>query len=53
MPFYDFVVSKLGLQPDPGKVEAIKHMEVPQDVKSLQSFLGMINYLMYFIPPCI
>ena len=50
MPFYGFIFSKLGLQADPGKVDAIKHVEAPQDVKSLQSFLGMVNYLKYFIP---
>ena len=35
MPFNGFVVPKQVLQPDPGKVDAIKHMEVPQDLMSL------------------
>ena len=25
MPSYQFIISKLGLQPDPGKVDVIKH----------------------------
>ena len=34
MLFYGFVVSKLDLQLDPCNVDAIKHIQVPQDVKS-------------------
>ena len=33
------------MKPDPEKVNAILKMEEPKDVKSLQRFLGMINYL--------
>ena len=29
MPFFGFIDSKLGLQPDHGKVDAIKCMEAP------------------------
>ena len=32
------------------KVEAIKKMPYPSDVKGLQRFLGMVNYLAKFIP---
>ena len=49
MSFYGLVVPKLGLQPDIGKVDAIKCIERLQDVKSDQSSLGMIHYLTHFI----
>ena len=35
---------------DPKKTEAIIHMEPPQNVASLQSFNGMVNYLKRFSP---
>ena len=33
---------------DPKKIEAIIHMEPPQNVASLQSFNGMVHYLKKF-----
>ena len=39
-----------GLKPNPDRVQAIIDMPVPQDRKSLQRFLGMVNYLNKFIP---
>ncbi|CAB4041101.1 Hypothetical predicted protein [Paramuricea clavata] len=38
-----------GLKPNPDRVQAIIDMPVPQDRKSLQRFLGMVNYLNKFI----
>ena len=38
-----------GLKPDPKNVEAIKKMQAPQIRQELQSFLGMINFLVQFI----
>ena len=35
---------------DPKKIEAIIHIEPPQNVASLQSFNGMVNYLKRFSP---
>ena len=35
---------------DPKKIEAIIHIDPPQNVASLQSFNGMINYLKKFSP---
>ena len=35
---------------DPKKIEAIIHIEPPQNVASLQSFNGMVNYLKKFSP---
>ena len=34
-----------GIKVDPKKIEAIIHIEPPQNVASLQSFNGMVNYL--------
>ena len=34
-----------GIKPDNKKVSAILDMKPPEDVKSLQSFLGLVNYL--------
>ena len=39
-----------GLKPNPDRVQAIIDMPVPQDRKSPQRFLGMVNYLNKFIP---
>ena len=39
-----------GLQPDPEKVAAIMKMQKPTDVKSLQLFVGFVNYLANFLP---
>ena len=37
-----------GIKVDPKKIETIIHMEAPQNVVSLQSFNGMVNYLKKF-----
>ncbi|KAF7647500.1 hypothetical protein LDENG_00171570 [Lucifuga dentata] len=39
-----------GLLLDPEKVAAIQNMQTPTDVKSLQRFLGFVNYLAKFLP---
>lgn len=39
-----------GMSPDYSKVEAIEKMPVPQNVKDLQRFLGMVNYLSSYLP---
>nr|XP_039255361.1 uncharacterized protein K02A2.6-like [Styela clava] len=39
-----------GLKPDPNKVKAVQDMPVPENVKDLQRFLGVITYLAKFIP---
>lgn len=43
-------VSKDGLKVDLDKVKAIQEFTEPTDVKELQRFLGMINYLGKFVP---
>ena len=44
------VFTASGLKPDPQKTAAISEMPAPEDVLSLQRFLGMVNYLGKFIP---
>ena len=39
-----------GIKVDPKKIEAIIQMDPPQNVASLQSFNGMVNYLKKFSP---
>ena len=39
-----------GIKVDPKKIEAIIQMDPPQNVASLQSFNGMVNYLKRFSP---
>ena len=43
--FYGHCWSKHGITPDPKKIQALAHMEFPQDKGTMRSFLGMINYL--------
>ena len=43
-------VSSDGLKPDPKKTETIVNMPKPTDVTSLQRLLGMIKYLVQYIP---
>ena len=43
-------VSMHGIRPLPDKVEAMRNFERPRTVKSLQRFLGMVNFYRRFIP---
>ena len=42
--FLGHIVDATGIKPLPKKVEAIKNFTVPNNVKSLGSFLGMVNF---------
>ena len=44
------VISKEGVRPTGAKVEAVLGVQVPTNVKELQSFLGMVNYYSKFLP---
>ncbi len=46
--FLGHIVSDKALSADPSKIEAIKALKVPEDVTSLQRFLGMVTYLAKF-----
>ena len=43
--FFGHTWSDKGLWANPKKIEAVKIMELPQDVETMRSFLGLINYL--------
>ena len=47
---YGNILTNKGLQADPSKIDAIVQMPPPPDVKSLQSFLGLVNYMARFQP---
>ena len=44
------LLSSDGITPHPDRVRAIRDMTPPQDVKGVQRFLGMCNYLSRFTP---
>ncbi|UYV83387.1 K02A2.6-like [Cordylochernes scorpioides] len=48
--FLGHLISKAGIQIDPGKVKAINEIQSPRNRKELQRLLGMIQYLQSFIP---
>ena len=47
--FFGHQWSAKGLSPDPKKIAAVKRMDLPQDVDTMRSFLGLMNYLNRFI----
>ena len=50
IPFSGNIIDADGIEPDPEKVNAICNMTAPTDVKELQTFLGLANYLGRFTP---
>ena len=48
--FAGYVVSGDGISPDPRQVEAIQKFPVPQCIKDLRAFLGLVNQLAGFVP---
>jgi predicted phosphatase len=44
------IVSKYGIKINPKRIEAIDTINIPRNVKEIQSFLGKINFLRRFIP---
>ena len=48
--FFGHEWSAKGLSLDPKKIEAVKRMELPQDLETMRSFLGLVNYLNRFSP---
>ena len=44
------IISCEGVRADPSKIEAITNMPSPKSVKETQRFLGMVNYLLPFLP---
>ena len=48
--FYGHILTDTGLQANPSKIDAIVKMPPPPDVKTLQSYLGLVNYMARFQP---
>ena len=46
--FFGHQWSAKGLSPDPKKIAAVKRMDLPRDVDTVRSFLGLVNYLNRF-----
>ena len=42
--FFGHQWSAKGLSPDPKKIAAVKRMDLPRDVDTMRSFLGLVNY---------
>lgn len=50
IPFFGMVYSASGIKPDPQRVEAIRQLPPPENVKEVQEFLGIATYMTAFIP---
>ena len=48
--FFGNVYGRDGVKPDPAKIQAIRDISAPSNVKELQSFLGMCTYLAPYVP---
>ncbi|KAL1129493.1 hypothetical protein AAG570_012438 [Ranatra chinensis] len=48
--FMGHVLSREGIRPDPGKVEAIRELQEPVDVKGVRSIMGLVGYYRRFLP---
>ena len=48
--FFGHQWSAKGLSPDPKKIAVVRRMDLPGDVDTMRSFLGLVNYLNRFIP---
>lgn len=43
------IISREGVMPDPGKVEAVKNFPIPKTSRDMKSFLGLCGYYRRFI----
>ena len=48
--FLGHQISEKGIEPDPTKVNVIRHWPRPENTKELRAFLGLCNYYSEFIP---
>ena len=49
IPYIGHVLTRDGLKPDPSKIDTIKEMSRPTDVKGVQRLVGLANYLTKFL----
>jgi len=47
--YLGFIISADGIQPDPQRIEALRSLRAPSNVKELRSFLGLVNYYGKFV----
>ena len=45
-----YIISKKGISIDPERIESISHIPLPHNKKSMQSFMGTINFVRRFVP---
>ena len=50
IPYFGHILSGESTHPDPNKVKAIHEMPLPKSREQLQTLLGMLNYLSWYIP---
>ncbi|KAK7584188.1 hypothetical protein V9T40_005151 [Parthenolecanium corni] len=52
VPYLGFIVSDSGIQADPERIQGLLNIPPPKDLRSLQSFLGLVNFYRDHIPSC-
>ncbi|KAK3107412.1 hypothetical protein FSP39_013983 [Pinctada imbricata] len=48
--YLGFVINKDGIAPDQKKVEAVKNLPAPKNVRQIRGFMGMCSYYRRFVP---
>ncbi|UYV84424.1 hypothetical protein LAZ67_X002122 [Cordylochernes scorpioides] len=48
--FLGFIITNAGISPDPQRVQAIKDIPIPDTVRKLRRFLGMLNFYRRCLP---
>ena len=48
--YLGYFISPEGISPLPNKLDCIKHMTAPKDVKEIKQFLGLTGYYRKFVP---
>ena len=48
--FLGYIISSTGIEMDPAKIQSITAFPQPTSVKAVQSFLGLVNFSLRFVP---